>query len=151
MVEVEQRSLRSLQEDSLAVAERSPQERAGVVDVRRDAIPHRQVLISDPVAVQGQPVVDLRQDGVLLLQHDLELLAEDLGVREVLDPKPDPRRLVGVGRPDPALRRAEPVAAQVALGDLVQLQVVRHDQVGVAAHDQPGRVDPSALDLVDLL
>ena len=75
------------------------------------------------------------------LSDHVELLAEDLGVEQVLDPQPDPRGLVGVGRADPPLGGAQLVLAQVALGEPVQLVVVGHDQVGVAADQQPGGVD----------
>ncbi len=88
---------------------------------------------------------------VLLLQHHVELLAEDLGVEQVLDPDPDPGRLVGVGRADAPPGRAELVAAQVALGDGVELLVVGHDQMGVARDPQPGAVHALALEQVDLV
>jgi hypothetical protein len=42
------------------------------------------------------------------------------------------------------------VLPQPALGRPVQLLVVRHDQVGVAAHPQPAAVDAPRLELVDL-
>src|SRR3989337_511485 len=48
------------------------------------------------VGRKGQTVGDLGQDEVLLLEDDLELLPEDLGVEQVLDPQADAGRLVGV-------------------------------------------------------
>ena len=110
-----------------------------------------QVAVRDLAGVQGQPVVHLGQDGVLLLEDDVELLAEDLGVEEVLDPEPDTGRLVGVGGADAALGRPEGVLAQEALRHPVQLLVVRHDQVGVAADHQPARVDALGRQAVELL
>ena len=101
-------------------------------------------------ADSGQPVVHLGQDGVLLLQDHVELLPEDLGVEQVLDPQAHPGRLVGVGGPDPPLGRAQLVLAQVALGQPVELVVVRHDQMGVAADQQPRGVDPLGREGVDL-
>ena len=100
-----------------------------------------EVQVADVVGRRRQAVVDLGQDRVLLLEHHLELLPEDLGVEEVLHPQADPGGLVGVGGADAALRGAQLVLAQVALEDDVELLVVRQDQVGVAGHDQVGRVD----------
>ena len=62
-----------------------------------------QVAVYDLPGVDGQAVVHLGQDGVLLLQRDVELLAEDLGVEEVLDPEADTGGLVGVGGTDARL------------------------------------------------
>ncbi len=100
-----------------------------------------EVVGADLVGRQGQAVVHLGQDRVLLLQHHIELLAEDLGVEQVLDPQAHPGRLVGVGRADTPLGGAQAVLAQVALGQPVQLVVVGHDQVGVAADQQLRGVD----------
>ena len=102
-------------------------------------------------AAEREPVVDLGQDGVLLLERDVELLAEDLGVEEVLDPEADPRRLVRVGRADAALGRAQGVLAEEALGHPVELLVVRHDQVRVAAHHEAAGVDALGGQRVELL
>ena len=110
-----------------------------------------QVAVRDVAGGQRKPVVDLGQDGVLLLEGHVELLAEDLGVEEVLDPEADPGRLVGVGRPDAALGRAQSVLPQEALGHAVELLVVRHDQVGVAADDETAGVDALGRQRVELL
>ena len=68
----------------------------------------------------------------------VELGPEDLGVEQVLHPQADPGRLVGVGRADAPLGGAELVRAEAALGEPVDLLVVREDQVGVAADLQRG-------------
>ena len=88
--------------------------------------------------------------GVLLLQRLVELGPEDLRVEQVLHPQARAQRLVGVGRADAAPGRAELVAPEPALGEEVELQVVRQDQVGVAAHLQPAAVDALGLQPVDL-
>ena len=102
------------------------------------------------VGVERQPVVDLREDTVLLAQRELELLAEDLRVEQVLHPEADAQRLVGIGGPDPALRRPQLVLTEVPLGDAVELLVIRHDQVRVAGQPQPRRVDTFGLEHVEL-
>jgi hypothetical protein len=109
-----------------------------------------QVAVGDLAGVQRQPVVHLGQHRVLLLERHIQLLAEDLRVEEVLDPEPDAGRLVGVGRADTALGRPQGVLAQEALGHPVQLLVVRHDQMGVAADDQPAGVDSLGGQAVEL-
>ena len=63
---------------------------------------------------------------------------------------PTRMRLVGVGRPDAPLGRAQLVLAQVALGHPVELLVVRHDQVGVAREPQVGGGHALGLEHVDL-
>ena len=103
----------------------------GVGDEGLEAWHQPEVPLADLVGVERQAVVHLGEDAVLLAQHELELLAEDLGVEQVLHPQPHPERLVGVGGPDPALGGPELVLAQVALGHTVELLVVRHDQVRV--------------------
>ena len=70
----------------------------GVADMGRKA---RGVLVKvgpgDVVKRKGQAVVDLCQDEVFLLQHDVELLAEDLRVEQVLGAQPDTSGLVRIG------------------------------------------------------
>ena len=131
----------------------------GVVD-HADRVAHHgldtrgvltQVAVRDLPGIHGQAVVHLGQDGVLLLEHDVELLAEDLGIEEVLDPQADAGGLVGVGGADAALGRAKGVLAQEALGHPVQLLVVRHDQVGVPADHQAAGVDAPGRQGVELL
>ncbi len=109
-----------------------------------------EVLVADRTGVEGEPVVDLGQDGVLLLQDHLELLTEDLGVEEVLDTEPDAGRLVRVGGADAPAGRTQCVLAEVALGDPVELGVVRHDQVGVATHHHAAGVDALGRQRVEL-
>ena len=93
--------------------------------MRLDPLGQPHVLVDDALGIERQPVVDLRQDQVLLAQDHLELLPEDLLVEQVLDAQPDPGGLVTVGGTDAAFRGAEGVLAEEPLGDLLQLQVVR--------------------------
>ena len=133
VIEVEQRALGALEQHVLTVAQRLVQQRRRVGDVRLEPLGVAEVVLHDPVGVERQPAVDLREDLVLLSQDDLELLAEDLLVEEVLDAQPDAGGLVGVRGADAALRRAQRVLPEEPLGHLLELQVVRHDQVRVAA------------------
>ena len=130
-----------------ALVEQSPRVGDVGLEMRREL----HVLLDDPLGVKRQPVVDLREDQVLLAQHHVELLAEDLRVEQVLDAKADPGGLVAVCGPDPALRGTERVLAQEPLRHLLELQVVRHDQVRVAGHDQARHVDAERAELGHLL
>ena len=104
VVEIEEGGLGPLEQD-LAF------EVQGVVD-HADGVAHHglyaggvlaEVAVRDLPGVQREAVVHLGQDGVLLLEGHVELLAEDLRVEEVLDPEPDAGRLVGIGGTDAAL------------------------------------------------
>ena len=151
VVEVEEGGLGPLEEHVLAVLHGVVDEPDGVGDQRLEAGGElAQVAVGDVVGRQRQAVEDLGQDQVLLFEDHLELLAEDLGVEQVLDPQAHPGRLVGVGRADAALGGAQAVLAQPALGEAVELGVVRHDHVGVAADQQPAAVDAAGLEAVDL-
>ena len=65
-----------------------------------------------------------------------------LGSRRSWTRRPTRDDLVGIGGADAPLGRAQAVLAQVALGQPVELVVVGHDQVGVAADQELPRVDP---------
>ena len=152
MVEVEEGGLGALEQHVLADLEGLVHEvdrvrhvglhpRREVVEVHRRDLVHR----------GRELVVDLGEHRCLVLEHQRELLAEDLRVVEVLHPQAHPRRLVGVGRADPALGRAERVLAEVSLGHPVDELVVGEDEVRVARHLQPRAVDASVLEHGDLV
>ena len=151
VVEVEVRGLRALEEDVLTRIERVVHEVDRVGDHRLEARHHAEVRVRDLVTVERQPVVDLGQHAVLLAEREVELLAEDLRVEQVLDAQADAQRLVGVRGADAALGRAELVLAEEALRDAVELLVVRHDQVRVAGDPQRRRVHALALEHVELV
>ena len=151
MVEVEHGRLGPLEQNRLVVVQRALHHSVRVRDVRDQAFPVGEVLLFDLGSVERESPVDARQQQVLLLDRDLELRREDLGVEEVLNAQADARGFVRVGRTDPTFRSAEPVLPQAPLRDLVQLQVVGHDQVRVPGQQQPGRVDPPLLERVHLL
>ena len=116
MIQIEERGLRPFEQDVLTGGERVVNEIDRVGDVRLET---RQtdveVLVGDLVGVQRELVEDLGQDLVLLLEHDIELLAEDLRVEQVLDANADSRRLVGVRGSDASLRGAELAACRAGV------------------------------------
>jgi hypothetical protein len=136
--EVEQRPLRSLQDDVLARLERGVDQLGRVGQAGSQPLGVAEVLVRDLVGVHGEAVVDLGELLVLVDQHGLELLPEDLLVEQVLEPEAHTGRLVGVRRTDPPLGGAEVGLAEPALDQQVELAVVGHDQVRVAADLDPG-------------
>src|SRR5579875_987744 len=91
VVEIEERGLGALEQDVPAGVEGLVHHGDGVDDHRlesRRVLP--QVGLADGLGVDGQAVVHLGQDAVLLLQRHVELLAEDLGIEQVLDPQAHP-------------------------------------------------------------
>ena len=104
----------------------------GVVNHGRQTRNHRQIAISQFLSVNWQTIVDTRQHLVFFAQHQVEFLAKNLRVEEILNAQSNPQCLVGIRGPDAAFRRAELVLAEVTLGERVHLLVIRHDHVGVA-------------------
>ena len=91
------------------------------------------------------------QRQALGLERGDDLLLEDLLVEQVLDADPEPRRLVGVARPDPAPRGPDLQLAELRLAGVVEQQVVGHDQVRVRRDPQRARVDATPAQLVELV
>ena len=84
--------------------------------------------------------------------RELDLLAQDLRVEQVLDADPDPGRLVGVGGADPAPRRPDLELPEPALARAVEGDVPGHDQVRVARdEDQAVGAVTACLQVVELL
>src|SRR4029078_5854840 len=75
---------------------------------------------------------------------------QDLRLEQVLDADSQPRRLVGVGRADPALVRADLQRAEPPLAALMDRDVPRHDQVRLAADTDAAGVDPAGFEPVEL-
>ena len=152
MVHVQQRALRALGEDRLALGQRVVQEGRRVGHVRVDLLVELDVLVHDGVHVEALGAVDGRQDVVLLLDGRGQLLAEAVAVEQVHDPDAGPRELVDVRRADPAPGGADGLGVAPALLGLIERLVVGHDEVGVVADlEPPGDRVPERLDLTDLV
>jgi hypothetical protein len=151
VVEVEEGRLGPLEQDALAAL-------LGVVDEGDRVGDHRgdlgrqlvEVPSGDVVGLERKAVVDLGEQRVLLLENDVQLRAEDLRIEQVLDTQADAGRLVGVGRTDAALGRAEGVLTEEAFGHPVEFLVVRHDQVRVTGDDDARDVDTLLREYVQL-
>ncbi len=151
MVEVEERGLGALEEHILAGLQGLVNHAHRVGHVGHHAVTYlTEVGLGQLIDVEGQPVVHPGEHLIFLVEHRLELLAEDFRVEQVLHPDAHPHRLIGVRGTDAPLGRAQLVLAQVPLGQPVDLLVVREDQVGVARHLQAGAVDALGGEHVDL-
>jgi hypothetical protein len=150
VVEVEQRSLRALEQHAPTRIEGLVEQERRVGDVRRQAVGEAQEVAQDDAAVERRDVVDALQQVVLDGQRGVHLLLQDLPVEQVLRADPDARRLVGVGRAHAALRRADLQGAEAQLRLRVDQSVPRHHEVRVARDAQPRCRTPSVLQTVEL-
>ena len=135
--------------DVLVLVEGGVDEQARVADVRLEALGVAEQLVGHLVRVEHADVVALQQE-VLLLQRGLDLAAQDLLVQQVLHADADARVLVHVARADAAAGGADLVLAELLLVGAVQQQVVRHDEVGVAADAQVVAADAAPAQGLDL-
>ena len=151
VIEVEQRPLCALEQHSALVAQRTVDEQRRVGDVRREPLGVGERPRHDLLHVERVDAVHALEPDVLLARGELDLLAQDLRVEQVLHPDPDPRRLVRVGRPDASPRRPDLETAEPALTRPVERDVPRHDQVRVARdEDEPVGPAAASLELVEL-
>ncbi|OPZ46035.1 MAG: hypothetical protein BWY94_00927 [Actinobacteria bacterium ADurb.BinA094] len=148
-VDVEQRPLGALEEHVLALVQRRVDEQAGVADEGLEALPVGQQLLRHLGRVEHADLVALQQE-VLLAQRGVDLAAQDLGVEQVLHADADARVFVHVAGSDAAAGGADLVLAELLLAGAVQQQVVRHDQVGVAAHAQVVAADTACAQRLQL-
>src|ERR671923_559951 len=150
VVEVEQRRLRALEEDVPAVAERAVDEQRDVADERPQPLRVALIARRHVLEVERLVLVDSLEPDVLLGERDLDLLAQDLRVEDILDADAEPRGLVGVCGPDPAPRRPDPQLAEPPLARAVDREVPGHDQVRVPGDDDHGRVEAAGAEFVEL-
>jgi hypothetical protein len=129
VVVVQQRSLRPLQQDRLALLEGLAQQRPGVGHHGPQQLPEREEVIGELASVVGLLAVDVLEDGVLLAQSRLELGAENVLVEDVLHPDARARDLVLVGGADAAVGGSDLRLPEGLLAVGVEPDVVRQDQV----------------------
>jgi hypothetical protein len=97
----------ALKEDALAIAESVVDEERRVRDVGGEPVGVPKVRRGHLVGVERLQLVNALEPDVLLGDGELDLLAEDLRVEQILDADADPRRLVCIGRADPTPRRPD--------------------------------------------
>jgi hypothetical protein len=151
VVEVEQRSLGALEQHPAPVTQRTVDEEGRVRHVRREPLGVGERPSHDLLDVERVDAVDALEPDVLLARRELDLLAQDLRVEQVLHPDPDPRCLVRVRRPDASSRRPDLETSEPALACPVERNVPGHDQVRVARdEDEPVGAPAASLELVEL-
>ena len=94
MVHVQHGGLGAFEEHDLVVVQRVAEDEASVRDVRLQPLAIPQVLLGGRGRVDAAAVVDLGEQLVLVAQDEIEFLAEDAGVEQVLDPYPHAGDLV---------------------------------------------------------
>ena len=151
VVDVEQGALRALQQHRFAGLQRVVEQQPGVGDAVPEALGLLQQRLDHVLGVQRLAVVDLDQHLVLEFQRGLDLVGQQLGVEHVGDPDPHPGDLVLVAGPDAAAGGADLLAAHVALGDLVDGDVVGHQQVRVGGDQQLRGVDAAIFEALQLV
>src|SRR5215211_87107 len=152
VVEVEERPLGALEDHGAPGIQRLPEDVRGIRDVWLEAMAIAQVLLGHRVEIEALVLGEGPQHLPLRLQRGHDLLAQDLGIEQVLDADPQAGRLVGIAGSDAALRRPDLELAEPGLARGVEHHVVRHDQVRVRRDPQAAYLDapPSqALELAD--
>ena len=152
VVEVEQRPLRAFEQD--ARARRATRGRRAATCRRRTAAAAARSPRSAPPAPpssSGSDAVDALEPDVLLGERDLDLLAQDLRVEQVLHADPEPRRLVGVRRARCRAWSCRSAACRAAARCAWSIATC-HGMIRCASPEtrtQRGR-DPARLELVQL-
>ena len=150
VVDVQQRALRALEEDVVAGVQDVPGELGGIGDELRDPVPVGEVVLGHRLQVELRRLRVRAQLQALGLHRGDDLLLEDLLVQQVLHADAQAGGLVGVARADAAPRGADLQLAEPGLARVVEVHVVRHDQVRVGTDPQPGEVHALGAQLVQL-
>ena len=141
MVDVEQSSLGALQQHGLAGFECVVEQQSGIGDPMREALGLSQQSLDDVIGIERLAVVDLDQHLVLELARGRDLGGQQVRVEHVGGADTHPGNLVLITRPDTASGGADLFAAHIALGHLVDGDVVGHQQVRIGGDQQPRGVD----------
>ena len=151
MVDVEQRRLGALKQQVLALVDHVVEQQARLGDVGTQALGHRQVLVANLVHGVGGQVVDELELGVHAGESGLQLVAEQCLVQHVLHAQADASHLVLIARTDAALGGTDVLLAELLLKGAIQIDVVRHDDMRVAANLEVLGGDAVGLEHIDLL
>ena len=132
VIDVEQRALRALEQNMLALAQRIVKQLSGFGHMRTNDFGEGQVGIANLVDGERTLAVHLLENGIFHLKGSLDLHAEHMLVEQVLDANAAAGSLVLIARADAAVGGADFVFAQTELGRLVELDVIGHDHVSIA-------------------
>ena len=147
VIDVEQRALRALDQDRLAVGHRPGQQHRDVAHHRPQALGVRQQLRQHRLPVHRAVL----HEAVARVHVVAHVLLEPLRIVEVADADAAARDLVLVRRADAARGRPDLAFAAPRLGQQVEVAVIRQDQMRLVADENTaGDVDAVLRQLVDL-
>ena len=132
MVEIEQRALPALEEHRSPFAQRAVDQQRRIGDIGTETLRESLEPLRQLLQLERLDAVHALEPDVLLGQRHFDLLAQDLGVENVLHANAEARRLVRVARADAAARRADLELAEPPFRCLVEGDVPGHDQVRLA-------------------
>ena len=143
--------MRALHQHALPVDDCPVDDQRRVREVRSQPLRVALVARRELLELDRRLAVHALEPKVLLGERDLDLLAKDLRLEEILKADPEPVRLVRICRPDAAAGGADLELAEATLARAVDRQMPRHDHVRVPGEpDELGR-DPARLELLELL
>src|SRR6266851_5666007 len=143
MVDVQHCPLRAFEQHGLPRIQRAVQQFRRIANVPANVFAQLQGLIHFMRKVDVRAVRALREP-VLLRHHVRRFLSKQLRLQQVAHAQPAPRHLVFICRADPAGGGANLVRAARAFRRLVQLPVIRKNEVSAIADVQsPFHVNPS--------
>jgi len=128
VIDVEQRALRTLEQQALAGLLHGVQIAGDILDHGRDGRRQSHGLVADLGGRHGGRPQVLGEDEVMVVEQFGELFVEQRGIEQVLHAQGAARDLVFVGRADAAARGADLALALAGFARLVDGDVVRQDQ-----------------------
>ena len=141
MVQIEQRSLRALEQDVFAASQHFLDELRRVGQMRLESSPPLRRQRDQLIQVEAFDSMLALQRGVLLRQDSGQFASERGSVEKVFHSDADAPGAVGVGRPDAATRGPHGRLGESGFHRSVQGDVVGHDHVGVLADANPVHLD----------
>src|SRR6185437_2421175 len=137
VVDVEERALRTLEQQVLARAVRVVQSARHVGDELREPRRERQRFVQGFLKADLFLVVKILEDKIMELEQLAELLCEARGVEEILQADRAPRHLVLVGRADAAAGSADLALALRRFARVIERRVIGKNQRAGFADRKP--------------
>ena len=139
VIDIEMGALGAFEEHVAACGHGILDDRGHVAEVGDQASGHRGDGFGHGHVVQGRHVVELGEKGIFFDKGLDDLATEQFGILEVTGPDADAGHFVFVARADAAAGGADLAAGAQGFPSAVDEPVVGHDDVGLAADDEPAR------------
>ena len=151
MVDIEERSLRTLEQDLLLRLHRLVEQGHRIGDQRSEDLGSREVVGEDLLTVE-RLTAESADERVVLLEPEREFFTEDFGLGQIGHAETGAGDLVTVSRADAALGGADLVLALECLAEAVEFPVPRHHEMGAVADEEVLGVhlDPAIGEPLDL-